>query len=163
MFGVVSRGDREYRDSSPLEMFGRIDSVRYTLLRKRGMRDGMTTRNWRGYIAYWRIIDGRLYLDHAVDGYRGKTTLDMEGILESDGTGYYPADFFSGEIWIGTESRCIRKSREKKEVFEFRNGRLIRHEMLRSHYKQSSNPHAEYEFPIIDFSLQKQEIIPIFT
>lgn len=80
---------------------------------------------WRGYIAYWRLIDNKLYLDHAIR-YSDDSIINFSTIFIQDATGYYPATFYSGEIWCGCSFLDVLfRGKGKETVFVFRNGVLI--------------------------------------
>ncbi len=110
-WGTAQEGDILILDGEEWELLytplQKIDSLSYVSLQKAFEWEGRSTGNYRGYVAYWSISNGRLYLEKVVmydEQYLPKDC-DYSVILKTlsryDNNGRICAEWVSGEMIAG--------------------------------------------------------------
>lgn len=101
---IVLDGEEWQLLEAPL---GRLDSLTYHQLQDTFKWESYSTANWRGYVAYWSLFDGLLYLDKVIAYDENLVTIDCDygiicGILERYvKNGKVCASWFSDEMIAG--------------------------------------------------------------
>ena len=110
-WGTAQEGDILILDGEEWELLytplEKLDSLSYVSLQKAFEWEGRSTGNYRGYVAYWSISNGRLYLEKVVmydEQYLPKDC-DYSVILKTlsryDNNGRICAEWVSGEMIAG--------------------------------------------------------------
>lgn len=110
-WGTAQEGDILILDGEEWELLytplEQLDSLAYSSLQKALEWEGRSTGNYRGYVAYWSIRDGMLYLEKVVmydEQYLPKDC-DYSVILKTlsryDNNGRICAEWLSGEMIAG--------------------------------------------------------------
>lgn len=107
-WGTGQEGDIIVLDGEEWQLLGapleRLDSLTYHHLRDILGWESRSTGNWRGYVAYWSVSDGMLYLDKVVK-------YDEDLIVEKvvDGEEYLVSEKVATECDYGTVCGILKK------------------------------------------------------
>lgn len=120
---IYYRGRRRQLMATPLESYFEKGAARPEL-------DRSFSELWRGYIATWRLDEGRLYLVHLKPGMDGGAKLTIGTLFPGQGRRVF-AFWFTGRLRIA-EGRCLTSisggfmsAHERETLVEVVGGRAV--------------------------------------
>ena len=129
---IIWQGKTYMLATNPLEQYKSVDRLR-ALINREGQ---FSTACWRGYLAQWRITDGRLYLEGLLNCSNDAPLQGWKRLMGHSGSGPVPASWFSGDLWL-MDGRVLAYMQEGYEtIYEreirirIQNGRVMATETL---------------------------------
>ena len=118
---------------------------------------------WRGYIATWRIENGRIYLEEIYDGWNreeNNTPVSLEGIFDAykDEKGRILASWFNVKIYAGSgrivqfDGDGFERKYENEMMYDIYKGIVIDEQHYRNYVIKSSIPNREVIDDIVKFN-----------
>ena len=115
-----------------------LDSTRQKVFFKNLQADSnaffISTGLWRGYQAFWELVDNKLYLV-GLRGNKSTEKIFRETFGDTFKNGKVYADWFSSYLAVGKDKMLkwdgiFSRTYFKEEIFDFKNGSLIERKMI---------------------------------